>query len=143
MKSFTSCCTLLCCIFIASAMVSAQGPDQLSGDWANSNPRTRGITYLNIAADRVGWNVEAWGKCHPTDCEWGRTPLTPIGESVEDDRFDRGFAIWKAGFANKFVEVAMEGSLLRVEIVTIFKDRSRRSSFRRVEYFRRSERRTQ
>jgi hypothetical protein len=143
MKKFTSCFTILFCIYLASTMVSAQGSDRLSGEWMNSNPRTRGITSIVVVDGGSGWSVEAWGKCHPTDCVWGKTKLTPIGDSVEDDSFDRGFAVWEPGFASKYVEFAMDGGLLRVEIITIFKDRSRRSSFRSVEYFRRAEQRMQ
>lgn len=143
MKKFTSCFTILFCIYLASTMVSAQGSDRLSGEWANSNPRTRGITSIVVANGGSGWRVEAWGKCHPTDCVWGKIKLTPIGDAVEDDSFERGFAVWEPGFASKYVEFAMEGDLLRVEVITIFKDRSRRSSFRSVEYFRRAEQRMQ
>jgi hypothetical protein len=96
-----------------------------------------------VANGGSGWSVEAWGKCHPTDCVWGKIKLTPIGDAVEDDSFERGFAVWEPGFASKYVEFAMEGDLLRVEVITIFKDRSRRSSFRSVEYFRRAEQRMQ
>ena len=143
MKKSINLFTILFCIFIASRMVSAQTSERLTGEWINANPKTRGVTSVVVANDSFGWNVEAWGKCHPTDCQWGRTKLTPMGDSVEDDSFERGFAIWNAGFADKYVEFSVKGDVLRVEVVTIFKDRSRRSSFRTVEYFRRSDPRTQ
>ena len=136
MRIFAAILGMIIFLFAASAPASGQSAT-LAGEWATTNPNTRGITSVVISGDGTNWNVDAWGRCHPQDCRWGVQKLTPLGENVEDNSFERGFAIWNPGFADKFAVFALEGKLLRVEIVTIFKDRSRRSSFRAVEYLRR------
>lgn len=113
--------------------------DNLSGEWVSVSPRTRGLTKVIITPERDAYSVEAWGKCHPQDCDWGRTNLTVLGNSVEDRSFTRGFAVWEPGFASKYLLFSLDRRMLRVEVVTIFRDRSRRASYRIVEYLRRSE----
>ena len=42
----------------------------LNGTWVNENENTGGITKL-VIRNGAG-NIEAWGKCHPRDCDWGK-----------------------------------------------------------------------
>jgi hypothetical protein len=130
---------LLIITFLAFSVASYAQPTELEGEWVSISPRTRGITRIVISAESDGHIVEAWGKCHPTDCAWGRTQLTRVGKSVEDRSFTSGYAVWEPGFASKHVLLLLERRMLRVETVTVFKDRSRRSSYRVVEYLRRPE----
>lgn len=124
-------------LFISSAS-HAQNVD-LEGEWTAVSPNTRGLTRVVVTSDGEGSFVEAWGRCHPQDCEWGRTLLTPVGKGVEDRSFKSGFAIWEPGFASKYVMFSLDRRMLRVETVTVFRDRSRRSSYRSIEYLRRVE----
>ncbi len=126
-------------ILVLTSFAGRGQSTELEGEWVSISPRTRGITKIVITAEPDGHIVEAWGKCHPTDCAWGRTELTRIGKSVEDDTFASGFAVWEPAFASKHVLLSLERRLLRVETVTVFRDRSRRSSYRIVEYLRRPE----
>lgn len=128
---------LFAILALPALAASAQVLD-LEGEWVSVSPRTRGLTRVIITPERAGYSVEAWGKCHPQDCEWGRTTLTAVGSSVEDKSFTRGFAVWEPGFASKYLLFSLDRRMLRVEVVTIFRDRSRRASYRIVEYLRRS-----
>lgn len=130
---------LLVVIFLLASSASYAQSSELEGEWVSMSARTRGITRMVITSEADGYVVEAWGRCHPSDCKWGRTALTRVGKSVEDDSFKSGFAIWEPGFASKHVMLSFERRVLRVETVTVFKDRSRRSSYRVVEYLRRPE----
>lgn len=123
-------------MYVLSLTAAAQDPG-LEGDWIAVNERTRGITRIRISQDERGPVIEAWGKCHPMDCVWGATRLAPVGDSVEDVRFVRGFAVWDPGFATKYVNVVYKRNTLIVETTTIFNDRSQRSNFRAVEVMRR------
>ena len=116
----------------------AQIPD-VEGEWVAVSPRTRGITRVVITTENEGHFVEAWGRCHPQDCVWGRAVFTPVATSVDDRTFKGGFANWEPGFASKYVLFSLDRRMLRVETVTVFRDRSKRSSFRIVEYLRRLE----
>lgn len=117
-----------------TAQAQAHG---LEGEWVSVNDRTRGITRIRISQDEAGLVIEAWGKCHPTDCVWGGVRLQPVGDHVDDFRSARGFAIWDPGFATKYVNLVSHRNRLIVEVTTIFKDDSRRANFRMVETLRR------
>ena len=123
-------------IFASPQIASCQEED-LAGQWVTTDPRTRGIKRIVISRSESGWVVQTFGKCHPSDCDWGWVSLHPMGESVEDRSFYSGFAVWDAGFATKFVTMVRTGDTLTVEIVTVFKDRSRRANFRMKEVLRR------
>ena len=125
-------------LILLSVSGFSQGSD-LEGEWVSVSPRTRGLTRIVITAEPDGYIVEAWGRCHPADCAWGRTALTRVGKNVEDDSFTSGYAVWEPGFASKNVMFSIDRRMLRAETVTILRDRSRRSSYRIVEYLRRSE----
>lgn len=130
---------LLGWVCISPAFAASWQTQDIEGEWISVNPRTRGITSIIVSKDGSGWSIQAWGKCHPRDCVWGSVALTPIGESVEDVSFNRGFAIWDAGFAVKYVTLTVVKDRLTAETITVFKDRSRRASFRSVEVLRRAD----
>ena len=69
----------------APAQALCVGPDTISGTWRNTDPNTRSVTRVDVnwgCADQVlcpvggscvtpGGSVRVYGKCHPTDCDWG------------------------------------------------------------------------
>lgn len=62
--------------FSLQQSVTAAQPDftAFTGGWRSVDPDTRGITRIQIAPNPDGsFQVHAWGKCHPTDCDWGTT----------------------------------------------------------------------
>jgi len=132
-----SICVLVLLITILPAYTSAQS-SEMQGEWVSMSARTRGITRIVITRDQDGYSVEAWGKCHPQDCEWGRTVLNPVGKNVQDHSIKAGFAVWEPSFASKHLMLSLDRRMLRVETVTSFRDRSGRASYRIVEYLRRA-----
>lgn len=56
------------------------GADPFLGSWTNSNPNTNDITHAAIRSDPTNLYVHMWGKCSPTDCDWGETstPLSSV-----------------------------------------------------------------
>jgi len=129
---------LLVVAIVVVSLASYGQATELEGEWVSMSERTRGITKIVITSESDGHVVEAWGKCHPSDCAWGWTALTRVGKSVEDQSFTSGYAIWEPGFASKYVLLSLDRRMLRVETINVFKDRSRRSSYRLVEYLRRA-----
>ncbi len=45
--------------------------DRWAGAWTNIDPNTSGMTRLDITKTDSGWAFHGFGKCHPTDCDWG------------------------------------------------------------------------
>src|SRR3982750_4968948 len=113
-------------VLSGASFAQSQPQPQFEGEWINVDPKTRGLTRLVISREENGWGIQAWGRCHPSDCVWGIVPLEPIGKSVTDSSFNRGFAIWDPGFATNYVTLRLEKGHLFAEMITIFKDRSRR-----------------
>ena len=111
--------------------------ERFTGTWDNVDPATGGLKLM-VSVEAGEFQIRAWGKCQPTDCDWGTVPLHLIGSSVEDQSFERAFATWDPEFATTHLMIHIDGEQLAVEIVTIFKDESGRSNFRRLFLLRRS-----
>lgn len=43
---------------------------RLFGTWVNEDPNTGGTTRFEITPDGGRMSIHAWGRCHPTDCDW-------------------------------------------------------------------------
>lgn len=135
------CSIVILFVFVlAGSELSATGQTvHIEGDWVNVDSSTGGITRLVISKTETGWGIEAWGKCHPKDCVWGSVVLDPLGSSVADYSFKQGFAVWNAGFATTYVTLILTRGRLTAETITIFRDRSGRANYRKVEMFQRTE----
>ena len=56
--------------------VAAEDPAHpLAGTWVNVDENTDSITRMEVKEEADGWTIQAWGKCVPTDCDWGAVPL--------------------------------------------------------------------
>jgi hypothetical protein len=111
---------LACALPAGSARASHIAP--FVGSWANVDAGTGGITRFEIRAEGASLVVEAWGRCHPTDCVWG--PAAAGQRDVADGRFS---VVWRPTFAIIRVDLALEpGGLLRATHCTTFTDGSGR-----------------
>ena len=106
------------------------------GEWKNINSQTGGITRIVIWEDGDNLKIEAWGKCHPTDCDWGAVSAHKIASSVNIRRnagqFDYLFAIWSFNFKDTYVNFKLSDDdelKLILTGVDIFKDRSGRPDY--------------
>jgi hypothetical protein len=109
------------------------------GKWTNVNSETRGITTVLISEDNSGLKIEVWGKCHPTDCDWGVVPAHKIAASVDAGTFDYLFATWPFGFEDTYVSFKLSDDpepKLLVSDIGIFKDNSKRDDYHGEEVFR-------
>ena len=101
---------------------------RLVGEWVNIDSQTRGITKV-VIHNNDEFSISAYGKCHPTDCEWGKVKVHEIAASVDDDDnilpFDYCLAIWEMGFAKEIMKITIETGpkpKLHIETITIFND---------------------
>lgn len=117
----------------------AHGDESASwmGSWTNTDANTSSTTRLLITNTNGKLLVRGYGKCSPTDCDWGTTPL-----HLCKDRTDSlglvGFAAWNQGFTDRYIVLRLKSSQLVVESFDIFKDNSGRSPSRIQEVFKRS-----
>lgn len=97
----------LFCLFLAapqplSGLCAAQEED---GNWVNVDSDTRSLTRIElefVCQDQIingepyppgpPWWVQVYGKCHPSDCDWGRVEAKRLGTDHIYAFYDQGFA---------------------------------------------------
>ena len=92
------------------------------GTWVNQNPNTANNTRLVITQNDSELKVHAWGKCSPTDCDWGEES----GGIVED----AGVVTWDQKFVIRKMKLTLQGNNeLRSVTESVYSDnRPRRRS---------------
>ncbi len=55
----------------ANATATVAPAAQLSGNWANVDSKTLGITKMTITNNGTNITVHPYSKCSQTDCDWG------------------------------------------------------------------------
>jgi hypothetical protein len=130
---------------IANASVCIVGQVKEVGTWVNQDSNTRGVTKVIFgeecrdastvkcngdicsitSAVKLVYTARVWGKCHPTDCYWGKVDGKYTSAKWLRFYYDPGFAkktVWgqiKSGDNNK----------LRLVVDTYFTDSSGRKDY--------------
>jgi hypothetical protein len=100
---------------VATPSLTPTPASTYEGAWVNADPNTNGITRLNIQQRGTEVKVHAWGKCHPTDCDWGNEDGAMIGRNAQ--------VTWDQGFAIKKMVLSLVGERrLKVVLDTVFND---------------------
>ena len=101
------------------------------GDWVNVDPATSGITRVvvtNTGGDNI--NVQVWGRCHPTDCDWGTQPGRGYYDNVSSNHVHSVTGQFNAGFSNTLVILHQAaGGGLTFDALTQFTDGSSRHDY--------------
>ncbi|MEK7311223.1 MAG: NBR1-Ig-like domain-containing protein [Chloroflexota bacterium] len=59
-----------------------------NGNWYNNDPATNGITQLVVAATTANQvSVHGWGRCSPSDCDWGTGTGAVSGNTITVSNF--------------------------------------------------------
>lgn len=113
--------------------------NRFTGNWINGNLNTSGVTKVAVVATANSIEVHAWGKCHPTDCDWGAVQGYAYAGKVVDDLAAQARSI-SATYRTSFSETimvmhAVASDQLQIEIMTRFLDSSGRTSYSAVYAF--------
>jgi len=86
------------------------------GEWVNADSDTRSLTRAELrftCQDQIlngqpyppgpPWHIHLWGKCHPTDCDWGEVG----GETVTIGHRSYIHTVFNQGFATRYVYADM------------------------------------
>jgi hypothetical protein len=123
---------ILLIIFTAGSVAFASLQD-FSGRWTNIDPNTRGVTILNIKVSGFHVIVQAWGKAHPADIDWGQVEATPYAPDVSFNLIANTQALlatYSNNFSKKFIIIRSAGNdRLTVDLYTTFTDNSGRSNY--------------
>ena len=68
-------------VMMFAASANAQ-KDRFAGTFVNEDPNTGGITRLILDENDT---INVWGRCHPTDCNWGEEAAFAYGSNVAAD----------------------------------------------------------
>ena len=119
--------------------LKTQFVSMIVGEWINIDTNKGDVTRIIITNDRNELSIEAFGRCHPTDCEWGKVKLHCIAASAfSDDNlipFDYLIAIWeiegeKPNAITEIMKITIKKShnpKLYIENISLFNDNSGRS----------------
>ena len=123
-------------LLMASSVASAD-ISHFSGNWKNVDSNTRGLTTLKIDVKGTRVRIQAWGRCHPSDCAWGYAEGTAYAPSVESSLTEAAQAIstiYLTSFSQILLIIRpMEDGQIEVEMLTKFTDQSGRPNTRRIE----------
>lgn len=125
---------------LAAALVSPAlaAPADFVGTWVNKDANTRGVTRLVVtSAGGNNLNIQVFGKCHPTDCEWGTKPLVTYGINIQDTNHNYATANYNQGFSNSLLSLSYGGSEVMLQGYTQFLDNSGRQNYYSRDYFQR------
>ncbi|WP_424363194.1 hypothetical protein [Methylocystis parvus] len=125
----------------ANAAFALCATSPMSGDWVSVNGATRGLTRAEVdvgCCDQVQNgrpvcsppdSVRLFGKCHPTDCDWGvRTGAFQTADGLR--------LTYRQSFATRTVRInSLANGNLRVRVFTDFAD-PRRADFNMTEIMR-------
>jgi hypothetical protein len=114
------------------------------GSWKNVDANTRGITKLHIGKQGDILSMQAWGKCHPQDCDWGTVPSYAYGPGVSSTlahNTEAVSAVFTPGHAETLVIIQRApNNRIRAEVLTRFTDGSGRANHRSLYTFARERR---
>lgn len=74
--------------------------DKYDGYYKNVDTGTDAITQLHFFRSGDGVLVNAWGRCHPEDCEWGPAPLFILDASDTPEFRTQAFASWGTSYCH-------------------------------------------
>jgi len=107
----------------------------LSGEWRNIDNSTRSLTRINISGTKGTWTIQAWARCTPGECDWGKVPLKLLGDSILDDSPRYGLARWDWGFKETVMTLRTNGKELVLEKFDCFQDDWSWANYHSVEWF--------
>jgi len=116
-------------LFISGASASLA---QFQGTWTNVDSGTSGITKLKVDVSGSKVAVQAWGKCHPTDCDWGTAKGVAFAPSVGSDLINDAnavLAVFPESFKKTTLVLTLSGSRLDVISLSEFTDSSGRTNY--------------
>jgi hypothetical protein len=112
-----------------NAPAFAGSANTMVGTWVNVDRNTRGITKVIITESGNQYEIQAFGSCSPTDCDWGKSALTTYGDSVQDATHKAGTAQFNPGFAQTLLTVKQTGNQINLDGFTRFTDNSGRQNY--------------
>jgi hypothetical protein len=78
-------CAAAATLFAFGAAPALASLDDLVGNWTNQNTSSDGVTRISVTRRPSGARVRVFGRCHPTDCDWGEVDARPFARRPGGD----------------------------------------------------------
>jgi tetratricopeptide (TPR) repeat protein/thiol-disulfide isomerase/thioredoxin/outer membrane lipoprotein-sorting protein len=105
----------------------SQASDPLVGPWVNQDQKPD-LTQVNVRRDGARILAHVWGRCTPSDCDWG--------EEVVELRNGIGMVVWDQGFVTREMQlIPQPNGRLKVEDHSEYHDNSGRTDRGHAEFF--------
>ncbi len=116
--------------------------DGFTGAWANVDRNTRDITRVTVTAAGNVLDVHVWGRCHPTDCDWGVAEGYAYAGAVNESlaaQARRVTVVYRPGFSETILVMQLLATgQLQIELFTRFLDNSGRTGYNSTQTFSRT-----
>jgi hypothetical protein len=117
---------------LASALLHASPAVALGldGTWTTADAQGT-LARLVIASDVAGRaTLQGFGRCSPSECNWGSVPLTTYGKNISDATSIAGVAAFNTRLNSTTVTVQLsDPGVLQVDVFTHFSDGSGRKNY--------------
>ncbi len=98
------------------------------GRWKPTNPGTHGIVRVDVREATNTLFVHEWGKCSPSDCDWGETQARGLGDKIS--------VKWIFAFAEESQQLTLDHEgVLKLLVRRRYTDRSGRADVTETSYF--------
>jgi hypothetical protein len=108
---------------------AAANPTSLVGTWVNVDAATRAIVRVVFTLKAGTLEVNAYGACSPTPCNWGRVAARTYAASVTGGTAVALSASYAFGFKNTILTGHLDGDDLIIEEFNVFTDGSGRAAY--------------
>ena len=111
----------------------ALGYDDFNGSWRNDDPSASDLTRVVVNQSGGTYRVRAFGKCHPSDCDWGEVGATIYSDSAASSSASSRLeliATYRTGFSESILILDdQSGNRVGYSLYTRFTDRSGRRAY--------------
>ena len=131
--------TLLTVAALALTTPALAASSDFVGTWTNTDSSTRGITRIVVTPNGDGTlNMQVFGKCSPSDCDWGKVAAVAYSSGVQDNNQTVVSAVYPKGFSNTIVVLHKNPfGMVEAMSLTQFLDKSNRQNYGSMDLFRR------
>ncbi len=68
-------------------------PSPFVGQWCNKDFNTGGVTRVHFRQEGDKLLAHMWGRCHPSECDWGKETATLADDGSVSLTWNQGFCI--------------------------------------------------
>ena len=104
---------------VKSTATATSGVNDFVKRWINTDPKTQGITRINIEKQGNSLLIHSYGECSPTDCDWGTVNVPYQGSPIS--------VSYRFSFKTTTLSLSLQGNRLYAKGLDQYTDSSGRT----------------